>query len=126
MFDKTFMMIYISVIGNYPDKKGRWKMYQKEIISQIEDFINKLKEKHCTNFYQQEKNGSKLAKIFKNDKIYAFVALKDFVSRKLGVVIQGDILKPETYRAPAKWARGNIYDANPVRYCEEFGLAYLR
>ena len=42
--------------------------------------------------------------------IFAFIALKDFENKTLGVVRQGDIFKPASYEAPAKTARGNIFE----------------
>lgn len=44
-----------------------------------------------------------------------------FVSRE-----NGDVLKPAGFKTPAKHARGNIYDADPVKGCGPYGVAYLR
>jgi len=39
----------------------------------------------------------------------------------------GDVLKPATWKAPAKHARGNIFDAsNGLAKMGEYGPAYLR
>jgi hypothetical protein len=38
----------------------------------------------------------------------------------------GDVLKAASWKAPAKHARGNIYAADPVAGCTEYGGAYLR
>jgi hypothetical protein len=38
----------------------------------------------------------------------------------------GDILKPASWRAPAKHARGNIFDANPVANTGAYGPHYIR
>ena len=38
----------------------------------------------------------------------------------------GDILKPATWKAPAKHARGNIYDDNPMEKVGPYGPEYLR
>jgi hypothetical protein len=39
----------------------------------------------------------------------------------------GDVLKPASYKAPAKHARGNIFDdANGMRYVSAYGPAYIR
>jgi len=39
----------------------------------------------------------------------------------------GDVLKPATYKAPAKHARGNIFDSqNGLGSMGEYGPAYLR
>lgn len=38
----------------------------------------------------------------------------------------GDILKPATWKAPAKHARGNIYAADAMSQMSSYGPAYLR
>jgi len=38
----------------------------------------------------------------------------------------GDVLKPASWSAPAKHARGNIHDSNPIAACGPYGIAYLR
>lgn len=43
--------------------------------------------------------------------VFAFIAAKDVSTKSLGDVKQGDILKPATWKAPAKHARGNLFDA---------------
>lgn len=55
------------------------------------------------------------------------------VVRKNGGVIcfvdfeTGDVLKAAGWKAPAKWARGNIYDAdNGLKTFGPYGPAYLR
>lgn len=38
----------------------------------------------------------------------------------------GDVLKPAGWSAPAKHARGNIHDSNPIAAIGPYGVAYLR
>lgn len=38
----------------------------------------------------------------------------------------GDILKAATWKAPAKHARGNVLDDNPLDAVTEYGAKYLR
>lgn len=38
----------------------------------------------------------------------------------------GDVLKSESWKKPAKHARGNIFSENPVAGVTEYGGAYLR
>ena len=39
----------------------------------------------------------------------------------------GDVLKPASWNAPAKHARGNIFDAfNGMKYVGPYGPAYLK
>lgn len=41
--------------------------------------------------------------------------------------VSGDVLKPASWSAPAKHARGNIFDGNNgLRYIDAYGPAYLR
>lgn len=59
-------------------------------------------------------DGSKLIKIVKADgtshSAWAFVAVKDFTTKTLGYVTRGDIFKPASWKAPAKHARGNLFN----------------
>lgn len=42
-------------------------------------------------------------------------------------IANGDVLKPASWKTPAKHARGNIFDdANGLRYMTDLGPAYLR
>lgn len=38
----------------------------------------------------------------------------------------GDVLKAATFRGPAKGARGNIHDANPIAGINPYGANYMR
>lgn len=40
--------------------------------------------------------------------------------------VSGDILKAASWSAPAKHARGNIYNENPLQGCTPYGPHYLR
>lgn len=46
----------------------------------------------------------------KSTSIFCFIAAEDNTTKVLGVVKKGDVMKPATFRRPAKHARGNIYD----------------
>ena len=60
-------------------------------------------------------------------QIYAFVALEDGFNKQLGSFKKGDIFKPATYKAPAKHARGNIYDEkNGLEKMGQYSPVYLR
>ena len=46
-----------------------------------------------------------------NDRqIYCFIANQDYDTKQLGEVCRGDILKPASWKAPTKGARGNLFD----------------
>lgn len=60
-------------------------------------------------------------------QIHSFIAVKDFETRALGKVSAGDILKPASYKAPAKHARGNLFAADGGIECvNHYGPEYLR
>jgi len=71
--------------------------------------------------------GSRYIRIFRKDgstsrSAYAFINKGDKDGKG-----QGDILKPATYKAPAKHARGNLGDANKgLGSMSSYGPAYLR
>tara|TARA_Y100000310_G_scaffold280329_1_gene299986 strand:- start:644 stop:1006 length:363 start_codon:yes stop_codon:yes gene_type:complete len=61
------------------------------------------------------------------DGVYAFVVLEDGQTKGLGKVKRGDILKPASYKTPARHARGNIFDDKQgMTSMGWHGPAYLR
>jgi hypothetical protein len=55
------------------------------------------------------KKGSKFIKIVSGNSVWGFVAMYD--GEFQGVPIKkGDLMKPASWRAPAKHSRGNIFD----------------
>ena len=61
------------------------------------------------------KRGRKYTRIFNGSSVYCFV-----------VMATGEILKPESLKKPAKHARGSIHNADPLKCCGPFGVAYIR
>lgn len=62
------------------------------------------------------KKGSRYFRIFKGGSAYAFIDR-----------FNGDVLKPATYKAPARHSRGNIFDENQgMKFMGPYGPAYLR
>jgi hypothetical protein len=59
--------------------------------------------------------GNKYAKLVREDSVYGFIDLTT-----------GDLLKAASWAKPAKHARGNIFDKDPLAGCGIYGLAYLR
>lgn len=60
-------------------------------------------------------------------QIYAFIALEDFSTKELGQVKAGDVMKPASYKKPAKHARGNVFDAEGgLGTANQYGPGYLR
>jgi len=69
--------------------------------------------------YFKTQNGN----LYKTSSVYAFVALCDFSTSSLGHICYGDIHKAASYKAPAKHARGNVF--NNIECLEPHGIAYL-
>ena len=44
--------------------------------------------------------------------VHCFIATEDGHSKYMGHYKAGDVLKPASYKKPARHARGNIFDAN--------------
>ncbi len=61
-------------------------------------------------------DGKRYLKIVRGDSVHAFVDK-----------LTGDVLKPASFKIPAKHARGNIFSAdNGLGYMSPYGPAYLR
>jgi hypothetical protein len=56
--------------------------------------------------------------------VYCFIAMKDSNTKGLGIVKEGDILKPAGYNKPAKHARGNIW--TDLTKLTPYGVEYLK
>ncbi len=89
--------------------------------------------KHLTNLVPptfRAEYGSKYAKILKVDDngsrcVHSFIALVDVATK--GITAKaGDILKPASWSAPARHARGSVFNANPVEGVSAYGPDYLR
>lgn len=61
------------------------------------------------------KRGRRYTRIFHGSSVYCFIEMAT-----------GDILKAETWRKPAKHARGNLHNRDPLGCCGPYGVAYLR
>jgi len=64
--------------------------------------------------------GPKYARIVRTDwgdqrSVYGFVE-----------IVTGNLLKAAGWKAPAKHARGNIHNSDPLVGCGLYGMAYLR
>lgn len=64
--------------------------------------------------------------VYKHTSAYCFIALEDGANRTLGPWKKGDYFKCAGYKAPAKGARGNIFDADPVAGINSYGPVYLK
>lgn len=59
--------------------------------------------------------------------VYCFVCREDFGTKTLGVMQCGDVLLPASWRAPARHARGNLFDKfKGLSQIGPYGVAYLK
>lgn len=58
--------------------------------------------------------------------VYAFIALIDGNTKALGSFKAGDIFKPAGWKAPAKHARGNVFDDDFRKALTPNGVVYLK
>jgi len=101
----------------------------------LEAFINGVEAKFTEDGKHLVKiPGKKLLRLatqrFDDEKYrsaYAFIALEDGMNKKLGYYEKGDIFKPDGWKAPAKHARGNIFNEDHGLSCAgPHGIAYLK
>ena len=55
--------------------------------------------------------GRKFDKVIEKNRVWGFVAKTDGVLKGVAYNV-GDVFKAASWRAPAKWARGSIFDTN--------------
>lgn len=90
-------------------------------VSKAQAMIDEYMEKHFalnTKKTLSVEPGRRYARIVVTDtqrSVYCFVDM-----------LNGDILKAESWRKPAKHARGNIFDADPIQNMGPYGANYLR
>jgi hypothetical protein len=101
------------------------------IKSQIESWVATEAQATINNYYTASlpsltvptltvKFGQKYAQVWNGTTIWAFIALTDEVAK---AQVVGDLLKPASWRAPAKKSRGNILAGNAAY--GPYGPAYL-
>lgn len=95
----------------------------------IDDVNTKIKTYYETNLPSLKFNlvvveiGSKFIRIWHNGSCWGFISRIDGVL-KGAPIKQGDLLKPASWRSPAKHARGNIIDGTAV--WGEYGPSYIK
>ena len=93
------------------------------ITEEAQVTINKHYDKHLSRLAVPQltvKYGRKYAKIMLGSSVWAFISLTGDINK--GTLI-GDLLKPASFRAPAKHSRGNILNAT-ASY-SSYGPTYL-
>ena len=93
------------------------------------DEVNQKRKEHWDKNYSykpytplQVKKGQKYIKIIDGSSVWGFVSLIEGVN-KGSLVLKGDLLKPASYKSPAKHSRGNIFDGSAK--WEFFGPSYM-
>jgi hypothetical protein len=81
--------------------------------------------------YLKRDGGRKFLRINKtahgSTSVYAFIALVDGHSKALGMYKAGDVMMPAGYKAPAKHARGNVFNDDGGTGCVgPYGVEYRR
>lgn len=114
----------------------RIELFLKAADSIAQDYWNRMKftfgaaPTHRADFISdkwvkivnlEERNGVKTV-----TSVYAFICLQDGQTKSLGTLKKGDIHKPATFKAPAKHARGNVFNEDFAKCLNEHGPVYLR
>lgn len=88
-------------------------------VKGVQEIINLSHEQRGFTFEVDKvtvKKGRRYVKVIRGTSVYAFVDIND-----------GNVYKPASWKAPAKHARGNIFnDDNGLDCCGAYGVAYLR
>ena len=82
------------------------------------DEVNQKRKEHWDKNYSykpysplQVKKGQKYIKIIDGSSVWGFVSMFEGVN-KGSLVLKGDLLKPASYKSPARHSRGNIFDGS--------------
>lgn len=103
---KTWLEGSQSIITTYAKKQSKGE-------KRVEDIYNKI---------LVVKKGKKYIKVMGEDVLGSSATVFAFVD-----MTNGNVLKPASYKAPAKHARGNIYDdSNGLGSMTPYGPAYIR
>jgi len=111
-------------LGKETPKEKMERKEMEKFDETLNEFFIKLRERD--NKYMTEKFenlglndwdisfGRKFVKITRGSSVYAFIDISN-----------GDILKPASWRAPAKHARGNIFNDDPLVGTDIYGPRYI-
>lgn len=82
----------------------------------------KQKAESTRNIFLTYKDGIRYIKIIENHKGPSGMSVFAFIDKT-----NGDVLKPATWKTPAKHSRGNIFDGHyGLKHVDAYGPAYLR
>lgn len=87
---------------------------------------NILSEKWIRLENQELRDNGKGGMEYRTTSVYGFIARQDYTTKVLGSVVAGGIYRAAGFKAPAKHARGNIFDATTYSTCATAqGIVYL-
>lgn len=130
-------MVYSSVMRN-KEKENKMSNFDKdssidfwnaisELMSNIKkDYANWMSSPEMVERFNagvDMKIGKKYTKIIQGGSVWGFIANGDGVLKGIPYK-KGDVFKAAGWAAPAKWARGNIFDSNQ-NYFRWTGPDYL-
>ena len=106
---------------------------EKEIQNYVDAMNEKVREESKKYNYESYLSdhlvkfvpgGRNYGRIDTGTRVHSFIALKDISTKSL-TFKKGDILKPASYKAPAKHARGSVYDPKSYEGYSTNGPHYL-
>ena len=114
-------MIYKDHMGELCSEKY-YLQFRDEFIQKCQDIVDEDMKKYSWVNKLSVNKGRRYDKIISKDigtssnqtRVWAFIDKTN-----------GDILKPESWKKPAKHARGNIYEDDCMQFIGPYGPAYM-
>ena len=113
-------MIYKNHMGETVEKY-QYELFLKEFISESQLLVNEHMKQFLFGCELSVNEGIRYDKIVASDdndarttRVWAFIDKTN-----------GNILKPATWKAPAKHPRGNIYEDDCMQFIGPYGPAYM-
>tara|TARA_R100000152_G_C6586581_1_gene48539 strand:+ start:124 stop:495 length:372 start_codon:yes stop_codon:yes gene_type:complete len=114
-------MIYKDHMGELCSEKY-YLQFRDEFIQKCQDIVDEDMKKYSWVNKLSVNKGRRYDKIISEDigtssnqtRVWAFIDKTN-----------GDILKPESWKKPAKHARGNIYEDDCMQFIGPYGPAYM-
>ena len=100
------------------------------MINEINEFVAYLNNTHGNDSrsfdFIEGKVYYKITTYTNNTSVYAFIPKADIDNKSIGKASKGSLLKPAGWNAPAKHARGNVFDKDTWNNAGVYSLAYLK
>jgi hypothetical protein len=122
------------VTSNTKELKMDLKTRIDALIEHADQLVAKYWQEQSYNFAPPPKHhvefiSPKWARVVQVDsqkKVYCFVCLQDGSTKALGTVNAGDIHKAASWKAPAKHARGNVFQEDFGNCLTLYGVVCLK